>query len=202
MTDQRVPVGVQAGGRHGQHHVAGHHAFRTQDLVPFHNPRRGSRKVVVVGSQQSRMLRSLPAQQRATGLAACHGDPLHDGGNAFWMDLAAGDVVGHEQRFRAADDEVVDDHADQVVADGVVPVQRLGDRNLGAYAVSRGGQHGMGELRERAGVEESGEAADAAYDLRPAGLGDPLLHQLDGAITSLDVHPSRRVRRLVRLSWS
>ena len=75
-------------------------------------------------------------------------------------------------------------------------VQRLGDRNLGAYAVGRGGQHGMAELSERAGVEESGEAADAAHDLGPAGLGDPLLHQLDGAITRLDVDPSRRVRRL------
>ena len=53
-----------------------HHALRTQDLVPFHNPRRGAGKVVVVGSEQSRMLRGLAAEQRATGLAARHGDAL------------------------------------------------------------------------------------------------------------------------------
>ena len=45
-------------------------------------------------------------------------------------------------------------------------------------------------MGERAGVEEPGEAADAAHDLRTAGLGDPFLHELDGAVASLDVHPA------------
>ena len=54
--------------------------------------------------------------------------------------LPHGDVVGHEQRLGAADDEVVDDHADQVEADGVVLVHPLRDGDLGADAVGRGGQ--------------------------------------------------------------
>ena len=52
--------------------------------------------------------------------------------------LPVGDVVGHEQRLGAADDEVVDDHADQVDADRVVDAHPLGDGDLGADAVGRG----------------------------------------------------------------
>ena len=150
--------------------------------------------------QQSRMLGSLTAQQRAAGLTARRSYPLHDCRNAFGIDLAAGDVVGHEQRFGSTHDQVVDHHADQVEADGVVSVERLGDGDLRADAVSRCGQDRMVALRECAGVEQSSEAADAAHDLRALGLGDPFLHQLDCPVTSFDVNPGRRVRRLVSIS--
>ena len=50
---------------------------------------------------------------------------------------ADGDVVLQEQRLGAAHHQVVDDHRDQVEADGVVLVHRLGDRELGADAVGR-----------------------------------------------------------------
>ena len=62
-------------------------------------------------------------------------------GDLLGHDLAGGDVVGQEQRLGADHDEVVDDHGDQVDADRVVPVERLRDRDLGADAVGRGGQH-------------------------------------------------------------
>jgi hypothetical protein len=75
------------------------------------------------------------AQERAAGLCAGHSYSLHDCRDAFRIDLATGDVVGHEQRFGSAHDKVVDHHADQVEADGVVAVQGLGDGNFGAYAV-------------------------------------------------------------------
>ena len=108
----------------------------------------------------------------------------------------AGDVVGHEQRFRPAHHQVVDHHAHQVEADGVVHVHRLGDGDLGADAVGRGGQHRMVELGEPAGIEESGEAADAAHHLGAPGLRDPGLHQLDGPVPGLDVDPRSRIRAL------
>ena len=50
------------------------------------------------------------------------GDARDDGRDPLRDDLAAGDVVGHEQRLGAAHDDVVDDHADEVEADGVVHV--------------------------------------------------------------------------------
>ena len=47
---------------------------------------------------------------------------------------------------------------------------------------------------ERAGVEEPGEAADAADHLGAAGLVDPDLHQLDGLVAGLDRDAGRLVR--------
>ena len=118
--------------------------------------------------------------------------PLTIAGDPLRHDLAAGDVVGHEQRLGAAHDQVVDDHADQVVADRVVPVGGRGDGHLGADAVGRGRQQRTPVRREQAGVEEPGEAADAADDLRPGRLRHPRLHQLDRAVARLDVDPAPR----------
>jgi hypothetical protein len=92
-----------------------------------------------------------------------------DGRDALGDDLAGGDVVGHEERLGAAHDDVVDDHADQVEADGVVPVEGLGDGDLGADAVGARGEHGAGHPGERAGVEQPGEAAQATEHLGPGG---------------------------------
>jgi hypothetical protein len=145
--------------------------------------------------------RGFAAEKGAAGLGARHGYALHDRRDALWIDLAARDVVGHEQRFGPAHDQVVDDHADQIEADGVVAVQRLGDGDLCADPVGRRSQHRMLALRERAGVEQSREAADASHDLGTSSLGDPFPHQFDSPVARLNVHPGRRVCRLLA-HWS
>jgi hypothetical protein len=92
------------------------------------------------------------------------------------------DVVGHEQRLRADHHDVVDDHADQVEPDRVVLVDRLRDRDLRADAVSAGRQQGAVEAAQSGHVEQAGEAADAAQDLRAVRAPDRGLHQLDGEV--------------------
>ena len=87
------------------------------------------------------MLSDLAAHERAAGPRAAVCDPADDVGHALGHDLAAGDVVVHEQRLGAADHQVVDDHADQVEADGVVLVERLRDHQLGADPVGGRRQH-------------------------------------------------------------
>ena len=42
--------------------------------------------------------------------------------------------------LRADHDDVVDDHADEVLADRVVLVEGLRDRDLGAHAIRAGGE--------------------------------------------------------------
>ena len=71
---------------------------------------------------------------------------------------------------------------------------RLGDRDLGADAVGGGGQQRLVVARQRGGVEQPGEAADAADHLGAAGLLDPDLHQLDGLVAGLDVDAGGGVR--------
>ena len=80
-------------------------------LLGLDDARRGTRHVVVVGVEQSGVLGGLAADQRTPGDHAGLGDALHDGSDPLGDHAAAGDVVGHEQRLGAADDEVVDDHA-------------------------------------------------------------------------------------------
>ena len=126
-----------------------------------------ARQVEVVRAKMAGVLGRLAADQRAAGLDAARGDPAHDRRDALGPHLPADDVVGHEQRLGPAHDEVIDDHADQVDADRVVAAQPLGDHDLGAHAVGRGGQQRPAEAAQTGGVEQAGEPADAAHHLGP-----------------------------------
>ena len=193
MADQGVAVGVQAAGLHRDHHVAGAYATGAEQLARLHHSGGGAGDVVVVGVEQAGVLGGLAADERAAGDDAGLGDALDDGRDPLGDDAAAGDVVGHEERLGAAHDEVVDDHADEVEADRVVHVHQLRDRDLGADAVGRGGQQRPLVAGQRRGVEEPGEATEAADHLGAAGLLDPPLHQVDRAVGRLDRDPGRGV---------
>ena len=142
------------------------------------------------------MLGCLTTDEGAAGELAAGDDPADDLGDALGDHLTAGDVVLHEQRLGAAHDEVVDDHADQVDADRVVLVQGLRDRELGADTVGAAGQE---RTLPAVGVEaeEPSEAAETADDLGAAGAGEATLHQLDRAVTRVDVHARRGVGGLL-----
>jgi hypothetical protein len=141
------------------------------------------------------VLGGLAADQRAAGHDARLGDALDDRRDALGDDPAARDVVGHEQRLGTAHDEVVDEHADEVETDGVVHIHGLCDGDLGAHAVGGRRQQRTPIGGKCGGVEEPGESTDTADDLRPAGLLDPLFHQLDRAIARLDGDAGSGVRR-------
>jgi hypothetical protein len=129
------------------------------------------------------VLGRLAADERGAGELATRRDAAHDVGDALGEHLAARDVVGHEERLRAHHDDVVDDHADEVLADRVVLVDRLRDRDLRADAVGRGGEQRLAVAEQRARVEEAREAADAAEHLGAVGAPDGRLHQFDGEIS-------------------
>ena len=61
-----------------------------------------------------------------TAVADTRDDLGHDLGNH----LADGDVVLQEEWLRAAHDQIVDTHRDEVLSDGVVLADRLGDGEL------------------------------------------------------------------------
>ena len=158
------------------------------------------RDVVLLRAEQPGVFGGLPADQGAARRDTGVGDARDDGGDTFGNHPAAGDVVGDEQRFGAADHQIVDEHADQVEPDGVVAVEGLSDGDLRAHPVGGGRQHRMGISLQRRGVEESGEAAEPAQHLGTAGAGHGCLHEFDGAVTGLDVDSGGGVGGLVHFS--
>ncbi len=138
---------------------------------------------VVVGTEEAGMLGGLAADEGGAGLAAAPRDTGNDLRDATRHHPAAGDVVGHEQGCRTDDDDVVDDHPDQVDADAVVLVDGLGDRHLRADTVGGGREQRTGEGGEERHVEESGEAADSAEHPGSVGGRDRRRHEFDGTVT-------------------
>ena len=197
MADQGVTVRVQSRGGHGHDRITGPDQVGAEQLVPFDHPGRGPRHVVLVGAQETRVLGRLPSDQGTAGLDARLRDPLDDGRDPLGNHLPAGDVVGQEKRLGPTHHEIVDHHAHQVEADGLVPVQCLRDRDLGADPVGGGGQHRMLESGQRGGVEQPGEPAQPAEDFGSLGFADPGLHQVDRAVPGFDVDPGGRVSRRV-----
>ena len=115
--NQRVAVRVQTRGGHRDNDIPIGHALGPQQLRGIHDAGRGARDVVVVGRHDARMLRGLAADEgRARGLTGPR-DAGDDGSDTLGDDVPAGDVVSHENRARTDHDNVVDDHADQVLAD-------------------------------------------------------------------------------------
>ena len=72
---------------------------------------------------------------------------------------------------------------------------RLRDRDLRADAVGAGREQRAAVARERGGVEEAGEAADAAEHLGAVGSATDALHQFDGEVACRGVDPGFGVRR-------
>ncbi len=195
VTHQRVAVGVQPARGHRDHDVPGTDPAGAEELAGLDHAGGGAGDVVLVGLQQAGVLGGLAAHQGAAGGHAGLGDALDDRRDPFGYDATGGDVVGQEQRLGPADDEVVDQHADEVEADGVVLVEGLRDGDLGADAVGGAREQRLVVGLERARVEEPGETADAADHLGATGLVDPDPHQLDGLVTGLDRDAGRLVGR-------
>ena len=139
------------------------------------------------------MLRRLPAQKRDAHELARPRDAAHDVGDPLRVDAPAGDVVRHEERARADHRDVVDDHADEVLADRVVHVEGTGYGDLRSDAVGRRRQKGPLELPQGGGVDHSGEAPHPADDVGAERAPDGGFHELDGAVPGLRVDPGRRI---------
>ena len=147
---------MQAGRGHGDHGVTCPHPIRTQQAVGFHHRRASSRDVVLVGCHEPGCSAVSPPSNAQPACSQPVAMPLTIAAIRSGTTFAGGDVVGHEQRLRATDDQVVDDHRDQVDADGVVDVHGPGDRDLRAHTVSGGGQQ---RALETANAEASNSPA-------------------------------------------
>ena len=98
----------------------------------FNNSDCSTGNVVFVLAQKSWVLGGLSTHQRNIHFLAGLRDPAHDVSNALRVELAGCDVIGHKQAASAGNHDVVHHHANQVLANRVVLVDCLSNRNLGA----------------------------------------------------------------------
>ena len=153
---------MKAARGHRDDDISRLNAVGAQHLVSLDRTDGRAGDVVIMFAQESRVLGSLATNQGGTGERARLGDSTDDVGDAFRNDLAARDVVRHEQGLCANDHDVVHDHPHQIVPDGVMNVERLGDGDLGADTVGRGRENRAAEILEERHVHEPSETADAA----------------------------------------
>ena len=185
--NQGVTVGVQARGGHADDDIASAYPFRTQQQISLDDTRASTCDVVLVRSQQAGMLSSLATHQRGSGNLAGPGDAADNIGHALRDNLAGGDVVGHEERLGANYDDVIDNHADEVVTNGVVDVHGLRDGDLGTHSVGGGGQQRLLEGQQLGHVIQAGESAETTNHGRAVGGLDGFLHQLNGEVARFGV---------------
>ena len=131
---------MQPRGRKAQNDVANLNLFGGENLALFDHSGCGAGDVILIGTQQAWMLCRLPSNQCDIDLLAGIRNAANDVCDSGWFELSAGDVVGHEQALGSRNDNVINHHANQVLADGVVFIYRLGNGDLGADPIGRGCQ--------------------------------------------------------------
>src|SRR5699024_4982320 len=161
--------------------------FRAEHVVRLDDAGDGPGDVVLLLPEQPRVFGRLAPDEGGSGDPARLGDPADDVRDPFGNDFAARDVVGHEQGRGADDDDVIDDHPDEIETDRVVNIHRLGDRYLGAHAVGGGREVGLAVGGQRGRVPKTGEAAEAADDVARVGRAHGFAHELHGAVAGLRV---------------
>ena len=181
LADQRVAVGVHAGGRQADDDVALTHVGGVDHLGAIDNTHGEAGQVVVVRTHDAGVLGHLAAHKRATRKLAAVGHALDDLGHVLGLDMANGDVIEEEQRLGAGGEDVVHAHGDEILADRLVTVEDLSEHELGAHAVGAGDEDRVLHVLERGGGEQAAEATDAADDLGAVGLLDHLLDRVDRA---------------------
>src|SRR5690606_32484580 len=116
-------VGVEPARGEADEQVAGTDGAAVDDAVLLHDAHRETRQVVVAGGIHSGHLRRLAADQRGPRLAAALGNSPDHRFAVYRIEPGSGEVVEKEQRFGAANHDIVHAHGDEIDADGVVAVE-------------------------------------------------------------------------------
>src|SRR3989304_8780508 len=126
---------MRAAGGNADQRIVGFDPRAVDDFRFFDHAHGEAGEIVVALAVHPRHLRRFTAHQRAARLTAALADATNDLLGDTIVQLAGGEVVEEEQRFRALHDEVVDAHGDQVDADGAVAIEFNGEPEFGTDAV-------------------------------------------------------------------
>ena len=156
---QGQPVAVDAARGQADDHIARSNVLPDDDLVQGHgaDARPGEVEAPPLPDPLDQLpdLGDLPAGDRDVGLPRPFVEALTDGREHRRIGFLDGNVVQHGERLCPHAEEVVHVHGDTVDAHGVVFVQHLGHKELGADPV-----RGEGQAEVIPQVQDRGEVAE------------------------------------------
>ncbi len=196
--EQRVPIGVRAGGGEPDEHVAGRDARAGEHRRAFHGADECSGDVERAGRVDTGHFRRLPTEEYT---ARGHAGPGHlpdESSDDARVERCRGDVVEEEQRTRPLDEHVVDAVVDDVRPDARRAAGTRRELDLRSHAVGGGDEDRLVVVLEGGDVECPTEAADAGEHRRAVRLLHTGAHLGDGPVALVDVHASRGVAAELR----
>jgi hypothetical protein len=202
FTRQRIAVRVQAGRSDADDRVAALHGLLAiEHFALFDDADNRAAHVVFAFLVEPRHLGRFAADKRAMVFGASARKALDDFGEDVRLQFAGAEVIEEEQRLGAQHGDVIDAMVHEVGADGVVPVHREGDFELGAHAI-----HGRHE--DRLAVffqikrEQAAKAADLAEHLAAMRGGEQLRQGGFDPVAQINVHPRPGISLLFHVTES
>ena len=178
LANQRIAVGVYAGGGNTDQRIAGLDAGAVDHLFLIDHADREAGHIVLVFRIEARHFSGFAADQRAACLTAALCDTGNHLCDLLRVVLADCNIVEEEQRLCTAAGDIVYAHGNAVDANGVVLVHQERQLELGADAIRTGNEdrilHAI-EIR----AEQAAEAAERTHNALGKGAFYHRLHQLD-----------------------
>ncbi len=132
------------------------------------------------------MLCRLTSEKGDIGFAARIADGFDDCCDRIDIKFADGDIVGESDGGCAGSGEIVGDHGNDVIPEGVYQSCLPCELGLGTDTVGRHHQDGCDETGRD--LESCGETPEIAHDILGPGGGDPPTDPLDEFLCGIQVH--------------
>mmetsp|Transcript_157 Transcript_157/g.395 ORF Transcript_157/g.395 Transcript_157/m.395 type:complete len:256 (+) Transcript_157:1372-2139(+) len=159
LPDEAEAIAVNAAARKAKQNIAGTDILG-ENSISVDSTDAEPGKVVVSGGIHRGHLSGFAADETTTSLSASFGDALDNRRCFLDRQISGGIVIKEEERLSAGNDKIIDAHGDQINADAIVTLGRLGDAELGTDAVGSANQNRIGTVESCGGkVKETSETA-------------------------------------------
>jgi hypothetical protein len=128
---------VEAGCWHSDDEIALANQVFSEQVLVIYCAGRSASDIKFIFTEESWMLGCLATYKSGAGFLATDSDSPDDLCDPLWKDFADGDVIGHEEWLCATDNEIIDNHRNEIFTDGVVLTHLAGDLGLGSYSIGR-----------------------------------------------------------------
>src|SRR5690606_7036396 len=141
----RIAIGVNAGRSDGNEGVASGDIGTRQQRATLGGADCEAGKVIVIAVIHARHFGGFATDERAASEAAAMGNAFDNRGALGNVEFAGGEIIEEEERLCTLNDQIIDAHGDEVLADRIMLASIDGDLELGAHAIIGSDKNGVFE---------------------------------------------------------